>query len=146
MRRRLRDLGDLVPDVTGRLSDLQFRRRRGMSGPGVAGVGLLAAGVGAALMYLFDPVAGNRRRALARDMMSGLARRSRTAMDGASRDVANRARGLLVEMRSRLGRREGESETAAVTSRTSGPGDGRRSGAPLGQPTQGPGGETRPQP
>ncbi|HSE93403.1 MAG TPA: hypothetical protein VLF19_08860 [Methylomirabilota bacterium] len=105
MRSILRDLTGLVPDVAGRLPDLRdlpFRRQRGLSATGVAGMGLIAAGLGAALMFMFDPEAGRRRRARARDRVTSFVRRSSVAMDGASRDMANRARGLVIEMRSRL--------------------------------------------
>ncbi|MGH7392505.1 MAG: hypothetical protein ACREM3_24065 [Candidatus Rokuibacteriota bacterium] len=105
MRRTLRDLGGLVPEVAGRLPDLRglpFRPRRGLSATGAAGIGLIAAGLGAALMFMLDPQAGRRRRTSARDRVTSIARRSGAAVDGASRDVATRARGLVIEMRSRL--------------------------------------------
>jgi hypothetical protein len=94
------------------LADLAERlpfERRGTRGSDatlavVAGLGGLA--LGAVLMYLFDPELGMRRRAQLADDAERLARRSGEAMDGASRDVVSRARGLVVELRSRLGREE----------------------------------------
>lgn len=60
---------------------------------------LAGLGIGAALMYLFDPARGRRRRAVARD-------KTASALDAAQRelreravDVGNRARGAAAEMR-----------------------------------------------
>lgn len=110
MRHSLRDITGRLPDVSGRVSDLTRRlqppRRTGVSRSGAAGLGILGAVVGAGLMFLLDPEMGRRRRALARDKIRSFVRRSGRAMDGASRDVASRARGLVIEMRSRLVRRE----------------------------------------
>lgn len=105
MRQTLSDLTSSVPDVAQRLSDLPdvpFQRRRGPSAMSAAGIGLVAVGLGAALMYLFDARAGHRRRALMRERLTGFLRRGSAVVDGASRDMANRARGLVIEMRSRL--------------------------------------------
>ena len=51
-------------------------------------------GLGAGLMYVFDPQMGRRRRALARDKAVGLAHDARDAADAVRKDMANRARGL----------------------------------------------------
>src|SRR5262245_47138707 len=105
MRQTLRDLSSRVPDLARRLPDLRdlpFQQRRGASATSAAGIGLAAVGLGAALMYLFDPHAGQRRRALMRERLTSFLRRGSAVVDGASRDVANRARGLVIEMRSRF--------------------------------------------
>jgi osmotically-inducible protein OsmY len=68
----------------------------------VAGVGGL--GVGAALMYLFDPERGNRRRALLRDKALHIAHATGEKLDVKSRDAANRLHGLLARTRSLLTR------------------------------------------
>ena len=59
-------------------------------------------GVGAALMYLFDPDGGNRRRALIRDKAGSLNRKTQQAISGRAEDLKNRAKGLLHETRSAL--------------------------------------------
>jgi hypothetical protein len=94
------------------LADLAERlpfERRGSRGPDATlalVVGMAGVALGAALMYLFDPELGMRRRARLSEEAERLARRSGEAMDGASRDVVSRARGLVVELRSRLGREQ----------------------------------------
>jgi osmotically-inducible protein OsmY len=68
----------------------------------VAGVGGL--GVGAALMYLFDPERGNRRRALLRDKFVHVAHSTGEKLDVKSRDAANRLQGLLARTKSSFAR------------------------------------------
>lgn len=63
---------------------------------------LVGAGAGAGLMYLLDPDLGNRRRALVRDQLVRACHVTGDAMDATSRDVRNRARGVVAELRSRL--------------------------------------------
>jgi BON domain len=63
---------------------------------------LVGAGAGAGLMYLLDPAQGNRRRALMRDQLIRARHLTGDAMDATSRDVRNRARGVVAELRSRL--------------------------------------------
>jgi BON domain-containing protein len=63
---------------------------------------LTAAAAGAGLMYLLDPDGGGRRRALVRDRMVRAAHRTGDAVDVTSRDVTNRARGVVAELRGRL--------------------------------------------
>jgi hypothetical protein len=55
---------------------------------------LTGAGVGAGLMYVLDPQAGRRRRALARDQAVHLAHEARDAANVVARDMRNRAQGL----------------------------------------------------
>jgi len=81
-------------------------RRRGAHPLWVA-VGA-AAGVG--LMYFFDPDRGAQRRAIVRDKARRYLRLTSEAVDGRSRDMMNRARGLVVEMRSRAGRAQERTE------------------------------------
>jgi hypothetical protein len=63
---------------------------------------LVGAGAGAGLMYLLDPDQGNRRRALVRDQLVRARHLTEDAMDATSRDMRNRARGVVAELRSRL--------------------------------------------
>lgn len=61
---------------------------------------LSGAGIGAALMYLFDPQDGNRRRALIRDKAVALKNDAEQAISGKAEDLSNRARGLMHEAKS----------------------------------------------
>lgn len=63
---------------------------------------LVGAGAGAGLMYLLDPDLGNRRRALMRDQLLKARHLTEDAMDATSRDMRNRARGVVAELRARL--------------------------------------------
>jgi len=67
------------------------------------GLALLAGvGVGAGLMYLFDPRMGRSRRTYVRDQARSLWQEAREGLDTLSQDVSNRASGLAAEARSRL--------------------------------------------
>ena len=70
---------------------------------------LTGLGVGAAVMYLFDPEGGNRRRALIRDKAVRLNRQTREAIDGTVKDLSNRAKGTVHQLRSSVSS-EGESD------------------------------------
>lgn len=59
-------------------------------------------GVGAALMYLFDPKGGNRRRALIKDKAASLTSDAQEALNKRSKDLSNRAKGLLHETKSKF--------------------------------------------
>jgi hypothetical protein len=59
---------------------------------------LTAASIGAGLSYFFDPVAGNRRRALARDQINHLCNKAGDAADATWRDLQNRAYGVFAEL------------------------------------------------
>lgn len=63
---------------------------------------LTTVAAGAGLMYMLDPDRGRRRRALVRDQLVRAAHRTGDAVDATSRDVGNRARGVVAELRSRL--------------------------------------------
>ncbi len=54
-------------------------------------------GLGAGLMYMFDPDRGRRRRALVRDQLAHTARVAGEAIDTTSRDLSHRAYGLMAE-------------------------------------------------
>lgn len=95
------------------------RRSRADSGWWLA----VGAAVGAGLMYLLDPIAGGRRRALVRDKATKWARKTGEAVDGQSRHLRNRARGLVIELRSRLGR--GEDAEAEISDGISSPPEAR---------------------
>lgn len=69
---------------------------------------LTGLGLGAGLMYFFDPERGRRRRALVRDQMAHGTRITRDAAGATSRDMAHRASGT-VSRRSAAGSAEGRS-------------------------------------
>jgi hypothetical protein len=56
---------------------------------------LAGLGIGATLMYLFDPKGGNRRRALIRDKGTSLRTKTQKAVSGKITDLKNRSQGLL---------------------------------------------------
>ncbi|HZS08757.1 MAG TPA: hypothetical protein VFD58_28235 [Blastocatellia bacterium] len=60
--------------------------------PVLGGVGL-----GAALMYVLDPDRGSARRAYARDKFTSAVNKTGTAISSKSRDLSNRARGVMAE-------------------------------------------------
>jgi len=60
---------------------------------------LVGAGIGAGLMYLFDPVDGRRRRALVRDQLRHTLAKTDDLASVTARDMRNRARGLVAEAR-----------------------------------------------
>src|SRR5712691_4234391 len=66
----------------------------------LSAIGGVTAGLG--LMYFLDPDQGRRRRALAKDQMVHAVYKTGDAMDATSRDIANRARGAVAELRGRL--------------------------------------------
>jgi hypothetical protein len=55
---------------------------------------LTGLGLGAGLMYVFDPQQGRRRRALARDKVVSLTHKAERAAEVVGRDLKNRAKGL----------------------------------------------------
>jgi hypothetical protein len=65
---------------------------------------LAGAAVGAGLMYLLDPQGGRRRRAVLRDQLVSAAHKTSDAVDATSRDMTNRARGVVAELRDRFSR------------------------------------------
>ena len=77
---------------------------------------LSGIGVGAALMFLYDPRGGRRRRALIRDKAGKLTHDARHALDQKTKDLSNRARGLMHDAKAKLsGARGEETEPAGRT-------------------------------
>lgn len=76
--------------------------RRLSRAPLVAAAG--GAGIGAGVLYLFDPGRGRRRRALARDKVVHYGHETGDATGVVARDLRNRAKGLVAETRRRLRR------------------------------------------
>jgi osmotically-inducible protein OsmY len=66
--------------------------------------------VGAAVMYLFDPDRGARRRALVRDQAARARHKFGDGLDATARDLGNRAKGTAAELRSRF-RKEAVDDT-----------------------------------
>ncbi len=60
-------------------------------------------GAGAALMYFMYPEKGRTRRAQMQDKMNGLSNDLRQGFEGRSKDLSNRAKGLLHEAKSHFG-------------------------------------------
>jgi uncharacterized membrane protein len=63
---------------------------------------LSTIGLGAGIMYFYDPRQGRRRRALVRDQVNSILNRSDDAIDVAMRDMRNRTRGFFAEMMARV--------------------------------------------
>src|SRR4051812_29254487 len=63
-----------------------------------------AAGLGAALMYFYDPASGRRRRALVRDQLVHAGLEMSDRGEAIAKDVANRAQGLAIETRAGIRR------------------------------------------
>jgi hypothetical protein len=61
-----------------------------------------ATALGVLTMYIFDPVAGRRRRALARDKLIGLRKPAKEAVRVTARDLKNRTLGTVAEGRAAL--------------------------------------------
>jgi hypothetical protein len=72
-----------------------------------------AFGLGALCMYFFDPVSGKRRRALARDQLVHARHEIGDYAEGTTKDLRNRAYGLVAEARSLVERRVGERRSAS---------------------------------
>ncbi len=64
---------------------------------------LFGAGAGSVATYFLDPDRGRRRRALVRDQLTKLRRRTDEAIEGTRKDLQNRLQGLQAEVRARLG-------------------------------------------
>ena len=63
---------------------------------------ICGAGIGAGLMFLFDPARGARRRSMVRDRVVRAAHKTRDAYDATRRDFGNRLSGAAAEVRSQL--------------------------------------------
>jgi hypothetical protein len=97
--------GRRVDDSSRGSGNMGRRSGTGSSRGGAsAGLMLLAGvGIGAILMYIFDPDQGRRRRALLRDQMVGLSNDASDAIGKKARDLRNRAQGVIAETSSMLG-------------------------------------------
>jgi Putative phospholipid-binding domain. len=63
---------------------------------------LVALGIGAVLMYLFDPDSGRCRRARLRDKLTSTVNKMRKSIRATSKDLGNRASGVVAEVESSL--------------------------------------------
>jgi gas vesicle protein len=72
-----------------------------------------AFGIGALVMYFFDPVSGNRRRGLLRDQLQHTRHEIGDYAEGTAKDLRNRAYGLVAEARGLVERRLGERRSSA---------------------------------
>ncbi len=61
---------------------------------------LVGMAMGAGLMFVFDPQAGRRRRALMRDKTYSWANDARDLAEQKARHLANQAQGVMAESRS----------------------------------------------
>src|ERR1044072_9516076 len=59
-------------------------------------------GIGTAAMFLLDPDRGKRRRSLVRDKLALATRKTGDCIESTSRDVSNRTRRLISEIKCRL--------------------------------------------
>ena len=62
------------------------------------------AGIGAGLMYLFDPTMGKRRMSLVRDQFVSINKRTGRLVRGRAEDMKHRLYGMYCETRAALGR------------------------------------------
>lgn len=83
---------------------------------GVISIGSL--GLGAGLMYLFDPDRGRRRRSLLSDQITSVCRQSSDMLDKATRDMSNRSRGLMAGTRALLRNEEVTDEVVVARVRS----------------------------
>jgi len=78
---------------------------------------LASLGIGAALMYWFDPEHGRRRRVELKNQAIRLGNEGVRALDIATRDFENRVRGFVAENRARLSREIPSDETIVQRAR-----------------------------
>jgi hypothetical protein len=85
---------------------LQCRRWRVLLGRGRMNTAIrstmLGAGLGAGLMFLFDPARGPRRRSLVRDKFIRATHETRDALGATQRDLSTRIEGVAAELRGRM--------------------------------------------
>jgi uncharacterized membrane protein len=96
-----------------------FGRKRSGDGMNAAMAASAALGAGAGLMYLFDPDRGACRRARLRDGVTHMIYKTGAAAGSTSRDLTNRARGLVAQAASifRSGDTDDDTLAARVRSR-----------------------------
>jgi hypothetical protein len=102
-------VGEMVEEISqpyglGEWPDDRYREREHASMPGASAlaVGALCVGVGAALMYVFDPSRGHKRRMVLRDKAVKAAHSSTDTVRRTSQDLRNRASGVYSATRSKL--------------------------------------------
>lgn len=102
MKNPLRRTRDLSAPLQAAAGHLHARSARPFALPvGLAG----GLGIGALLMYIFDPEQGRRRRAVARDQMASACRSAREHARVTLNDARHRTYGLYAEGRKRFGKR-----------------------------------------
>lgn len=79
---------------------------------------LTGLGIGAGLMYFFDPERGRRRRALVRDQVAHGVRIARDAAGATRRDMAHRASGTIAALRGRFRQRPDDDEVLVARVRS----------------------------
>jgi uncharacterized membrane protein len=99
--------GERLEDATERAREFYEEQLRGRSRTSrasiISGTSCASMGVGAVLMYLFDPTLGKRRRHLLRDKLVSSVHQIGDCCDATARDFVNRGRGLLHSIQSRFG-------------------------------------------
>jgi hypothetical protein len=75
---------------------------------------LIGAAAGSALMFMLDPAAGGRRRALVRDQVTRVTRKTRDGVDATTRDLVNRASGIAAAARGRWSPAPGDDAALAA--------------------------------
>jgi hypothetical protein len=90
-----------------------------VNGGAGGGILMLFGGValGAGLMYILDPDRGRRRRALLRDKLVSASNKASDAVGKTSRDLSNRAQGVIAETSKALGLREAKAPEQQEESR-----------------------------
>jgi hypothetical protein len=91
-------INSIIPSISSAISSGGHSRSRAnwsAVNPGLAALGGL--GLGAGLMFIFDPVRGRRRRALLRDQLAHAGRVLARATRTTSHDLNHRAYGMLAE-------------------------------------------------
>jgi CBS domain-containing protein len=88
-------------------------REGGFDAPSALAIGALCVGVGAGLMYMFDPTRGGTRRARVADKSSELWTHRNEMVDKTKHAITDKAQGLMGTARAKLGKKGSrESETA----------------------------------
>jgi hypothetical protein len=116
-RRDAGSRGESSPGGTRMTKSKTGGARRSAGGYGLAGTGsmglTLLAGmvIGAGLMYLFDPEQGAKRRAQLRDQFTGLSGDAAGVLGKATRELRNRAQGIIGDTTKAIGIGGGEGDS-----------------------------------